>query len=114
MSKLQQKAKPRAAKKVARVSASETTPKTAAEVKPKGKVAAKPAKAKREPKPKEDLCVFALRMTPDERDRLHAATGPARATRYARAVLIAFSNGDDVTFRRLVKEAEEGKGKAKK
>ena len=102
MSKLQKKPAARAKKAAA---AGATTPKDVATGKPK---------AKREPKPKEDLCVFALRMTPDERDRLHASTGPARATRFARAVLIAFANGDDVTFRRLVKEAEEGKAKAKK
>ena len=54
---------------------------------------------KAEPKPpKEELVVFALRMAASDRDALHRAAGPAKATRFARALLIAASKGDEKTL----------------
>jgi hypothetical protein len=66
-------------------------------------------KPKREKAPKEDLCVFALRMTGAERAKLHEAAGPGGATRLARAVLIAASNEDESAFKSAIKEAKEAR-----
>ena len=67
----------------------------------------KPAKAK-EPKPKterapkEDLVVFAFRLTPAERDAIHKAAGPAKASKYVRALTRAASVGDLDLVTRIV------------
>ncbi len=74
-----------------------------------------PAKAKKEkaPKkkrpPKEDLVVFAFRLTEAERDAIHKTAGPARATRFIRAVAAAFAREDEGAFKTVVKEAREAK-----
>ena len=68
---------------------------------------AKPEKAakKREPKPKEEnLVVFAFRLTPEERDAIHKAAGPARASRFVRAVAIAAANEDEAAIREILNE----------
>ena len=69
----------------------------------------KEPKPKREKAPKEDLCVFALRMTEAERTKLHEAAGPGGATRFARAVLIAAASEDEQAFRTAIKEAREAR-----
>ena len=53
--------------------------------------------------PAEDgLVVFALRMTLDERTRLHETAGPAKASRFARMILIAAANRDVDRLREIV------------
>ena len=75
---------------------------------PKGKKPARPAKKKRERKPKEEnLVVFAFRLTPEERDAIHAAAGPGGASRFVRAVAIAAANEDEAAIRGAIKEARE-------
>lgn len=76
----------------------------------KVKKAVKPEKKKHEPKPAEELCVFALRMSPAERDALHEMAGPARASRFARTVLAAAAQGDESAFKAAIKEAKEARG----
>ncbi len=71
--------------------------------------AAEEPKPKKEKAPKEDLCVFALRMTEAERTKLHEAAGPGGATRLARAVLVAVANEDEGAFRAAIKEAREAR-----
>jgi hypothetical protein len=65
------------------------------------------AKVKREKAPKEDLCVFALRMTEPERVALHKAAGPAQASRVMRSLAVAFTNEDDAAFKTLLAEAKQ-------
>ena len=67
----------------------------------------KPPKAPREKKPKEDLVVFAIRLTKAERDKIHETAGPAGATRFIRAVAAAFANEDEAGFRAAVQEAKK-------
>ena len=55
---------------------------------------AKEPKPKKERAPKEELVVFAFRLTPAERDAIHRAAGPAKATKYVRALTRAASVGD--------------------
>jgi hypothetical protein len=74
-----------------------------AETKPK-------AKEPKEPKvkePKEDLVVFAFRLRAEERDAIHAAAGPAKASKYVRALTLAASKGDEKTVLDIVKAVKE-------
>lgn len=43
---------------------------------------------------KEELVVFAFRLTPEERELLHKAAGPAKASRYVRTLAVAVARGD--------------------
>jgi hypothetical protein len=58
---------------------------------------------------KEELCVFAFRLTPAERDKIHKTAGPRNATRLVRQVAIAFGNEDEKEFRAALKEAREAR-----
>lgn len=69
--------------------------------------ATKQPKSKKEKAPKEQLCVFAFRLTPAEREKIHATAGPGRASRFVRSVAVAFANQDEGAFKAVVKEARE-------
>jgi hypothetical protein len=86
---------------------------TESKAKAKSAAAAKPAKEKREPKAKEEgLVVFAIRLSEPERDAIHEAAGPARATRFIRAVAIAAAHADVDAFKQALREAEQAREKA--
>ena len=46
-------------------------------------------------KPKEDLVVFAFRLTEVERTAIHKRAGPRNATQFVRRVAVAFASEDD-------------------
>jgi len=50
----------------------------------------------------EELVVFAFRLTPAERELIHKAAGPAKASRFVRAVAIAAANGDEGALLKLL------------
>jgi len=50
----------------------------------------------------EDLVVFAFRLTPKERDLIHAAAGPAKASKYVRTLAVAAANGDEALVLQLL------------
>jgi len=52
--------------------------------------------------PKPELCVFALRMTEVERQKLHETAGPAKASRFARAILAAAADRDVDRIREII------------
>ena len=54
--------------------------------------------------PREELCVFAFRLTEAERDAIHKAAGPAKASKFARAVLVAAATKDEAAVKALMKE----------
>ena len=54
---------------------------------------------------KEELVVFAFRLTQKERDAIHATAGPAKASRFVRQVAIAFAKEDETAFKAVLKEA---------
>ncbi len=54
----------------------------------------KPAAAKAATGQKEDLVVFAFRLKAEERALIHKAAGPAKASRFVRALTVAASRGD--------------------
>jgi hypothetical protein len=89
--------------------APKTTAKTkAAPPKTKSAKAEKPAKPKRERKPKEEnLMVFAFRIPKAESEALHAAAGPANASRTMRALAAAFVREDRAAFELIVEEARK-------
>ena len=61
-------------------------------------------------KPKEDLVVFAIRLTKAERDKIHATAGPRNATHFVRTVAAAFANEDEGAFKASLKEARKLRG----
>ena len=58
--------------------------------------AARPAQTEAA-QPKEDLVVFAIRLTKAERDAIHAAAGPGKATKFVRSLAVAAARGDGPT-----------------
>lgn len=67
----------------------------------------KPAPAEKAPKaPGEDLVVFAFRLTAEERDAIHRAAGPAKASKFARTLLVAAARNDEGAVRAILKSAQ--------
>jgi len=58
---------------------------------------------------KEDLCVFAFRLTPEERDAIHKAAGPAKASKFVRALAVAAARNDEAAVRMIMKEVQTEK-----
>ncbi len=67
------------------------------------------ANGKRKAAKKQELVVFALRMTLTERTKPHKTAGPRGATRLARAVLVAAANENESAFKAAVKAAREAR-----
>ena len=65
------------------------------------------AKPKRERFPKEDLMVFAFRLTKAESAALHKAAGPANASRAMRALAGAFVAEDRAVFESIIEDARK-------
>ena len=67
----------------------------------------KPAKEqKKEKAPKEPQVVFAFRLSEADRDLIHKAAGPAKATKFVRAAAIAAANQDSKAFETLTAQAK--------
>jgi len=62
---------------------------------------------KKEKAPKEDLVVFAIRLTEPERKAIHDAAGPRNATQFVRAVALAAAREDDAAFKNAISEARK-------
>ena len=72
----------------------------------KKRAAKAPKPARKEPKKKtqrEELCVFAFRLTPEERDAIHKAAGPAKASKFVRAVAVAAARNDEAAVKAIMK-----------
>ena len=63
-------------------------------------------KTKKEMSPAEPQVVFAFRLSEQDRDRIHAASGPGGATQFVRASALAAANGDSAAFETLVAQAK--------
>lgn len=68
---------------------------------PKGGVGG-PTPAVADSTPTGDLVVFAFRLTPAERDLIHKAAGPAKASKYVRTLAVAAANGDEELVLKLL------------
>ncbi len=66
-------------------------------------------KPKKEKAPNLDLCVFAFRLKHEERDAIHKAAGPGKATRFVLAAALAAANGDSKTFEELTAQSKSNK-----
>ena len=69
-------------------------------------LAATAAKTVDEPKakaPREELCVFAFRLTEEERDAIHKAAGPAKASKFVRTLAVAAARNDEATVKAILK-----------
>ncbi len=49
-----------------------------------------------------DLVVFAFRLTPAERELIHRAAGPSKASRFVRALAVAAAGGDEEAVMKLL------------
>ena len=70
------------------------------------KPAAAAAKTVGEPKAKavrDELCVFAFRLTAEERDAIHKAAGPAKASKFVRTLAVAAARNDEATVKAILK-----------
>ena len=56
--------------------------------------------------PREELCVFAFRLTEAERNAIHEAAGPGKASKFARSLLVAAARKDDAAVRAIMKEVQ--------
>ena len=69
------------------------------------KKAAKKTKVKaKEKAPKEELVVFAFRLTAEERGLIHKAAGPAKASKFVRTLAVAASKKDVKAVHEIVEE----------
>jgi hypothetical protein len=65
--------------------------------------AGKPAVKKAEKtSQREDLCVFAFRLTPEERDAIHKAAGPGKASKFVRALTVAAARNDAAAVKAIM------------
>ena len=72
-------------------------------VAPKAPKAPKAAKEPKEPKtPREDLMVFAFRLTKEESAIIHKAAGPGKASKFARTLLVAAARSDEAAVREIM------------
>ena len=55
-----------------------------------------------QPTVEDELVVFAFRLTPAERELIHKAAGPAKASRFVRAIAIAAASGDGEAVLKLL------------
>lgn len=55
---------------------------------------------------REELCVFAFRLTEEERRLIHRAAGPAKASKFARTLLVAAARNDATAVKAIM---ERGK-----
>jgi hypothetical protein len=53
--------------------------------------------------PREELCVFAFRLTAEERDAIHKAAGPAKASKFVRTLAVAAARNDEATMKAILK-----------
>src|SRR2546422_7056495 len=74
----------------------------------KTKVVKEP-KAKKEKAPKEPQVVFAFRLTEAQRNQIHKAAGPGRATRFVRSAALAAASGDRPAFEELLTQTQSSK-----
>jgi len=85
-----------------------TTKKATAKTR-KPAAAATAVKTVDEPKtksPREELCVFAFRLTAEERDAIHKAAGPAKASKFVRSLAVAAARNDEATVKAIMKAVQ--------
>ena len=87
--------------KTAKTEAALQGPKTGKKAK-----ANKGPKPRKEQAPKEPQVVFAFRLSQAERDRIHKAAGPGKASRFVLSAALAAASGDREALRSLAATAQ--------
>ncbi len=64
----------------------------------------KEVKVKKEKAPKETQVVFAFRLTEAQRDAIHKAAGPGKASRFVLDAALALAKGDGEALQKLAAE----------
>jgi hypothetical protein len=80
--------------------------KKAAKVKAVKELAPKEPKPKKEKVPKEPMVVFAFRLSEAQRNAIHKAAGPGKATKFVRSAALAAAGGDRPAFEELLTQAK--------
>ena len=52
--------------------------------------------------PQEELVVFAFRLSREERDLIHAATGPSKASKFVRSLAVAGARKDEDAIKEIL------------
>ena len=68
--------------------------------------AVKEPKLKKEKAPKEPQVVFAFRLTEAQRDQIHKAAGPGKATKFVLAAALAAASSDRPALEELLAQAK--------
>jgi diketogulonate reductase-like aldo/keto reductase len=55
---------------------------------------------------RENLCVFAFRLTEEERDAIHKAAGPAKASKFVRTLAVAAARNDEAAVKAILKAVQ--------
>ena len=55
----------------------------------------------------QELVVFAFRLTRAERDLIHQAAGPAKASRFVRSLAVAAAGGDEAGIKATLKGLQQ-------
>jgi hypothetical protein len=79
-----------------------TKKKTTAKARKPRAAAKTPAESKKKAL-REELCVFAFRLTPEERADIHKAAGPAKASKFVRTLAVAAARNDEATVKAIMK-----------
>lgn len=97
--------KSKSTKKPAATPKAQATPKAKKTEKLSAKAAASEKAAQPEPKNEkfEDLCVFAFRLTEEERNAIHKAAGPAKASKFVRTLAVAAARNDETAVKAIMK-----------
>ena len=56
--------------------------------------------------PREELCVFAFRLTAEERNAIHKAAGPAKASKFVRSLAVAAARNDEAAVKAILKAVQ--------
>ncbi len=91
--------KPKTTKKATKKTNGKTSP-------PVTKARAKAEASAKVKAPKEELVVFAFRLTEAERDQIHKAAGPGKASKFVRTLTVAASKKDETAVGEIVKHIE--------
>jgi len=59
--------------------------------------------AKEPPTGREHLCVFAFRPTEEERDAIHKAAGPGKASKFVRTLAVAAARNDEAAVKAIIR-----------
>ena len=99
--------KSKSTKKTAATSKVQATPKAKKTEAPAAKAAAPEIVAQPDPKKEtfKGLCVFAFRLIEEERNAIHKAAGPAKASKFVRTLAVAAARNDEAAVKAIMQAA---------